>query len=130
MIDYAAAKFWIDAAQILVTALISIYLWYDRRDRATRGAVHDACDKIEALGDDTAEKIDALGSRVDARLAGHEARITTVEACVENAPKHADLAAIYDRINAIGSKVDEMSGELRGFRRGIDLIQQHLMGDG
>lgn len=134
MIDYAAAKFWIDAAQILVTALVGIYLWYDRRDRATRGAVdtlgRDACEKIETLGRDTVEKIDALGRRVDARLDGHEARITTVEACVENAPKHADLAAIYDRINAIGSKVDEMSGELRGFRRGIDLIQQHLMGDG
>lgn len=129
MIDYAAAKFWIDAAQILVTALIGIYLWYDRRDRATRGAVdvmgRDASEKIDTLGRDTGEKIEAL----DRRLDGHEARLITVEACVEHVPRHADLAAIYERINAIGGKVDEMSGELKGFRRGIDLIQQHLMGD-
>jgi hypothetical protein len=130
MTDYAAAKFWIDLAQILITALIGVYLWYDRRDRATRGAVdalgRDAGEKIEDLRRDTGEKVEALSIRV----AGNEARIATVETILEAAPKHGDLAAIYERINAIGGKVDEMSGELRGFRRGIDLIQQHLMGDG
>jgi hypothetical protein len=112
MINYAAAKFWFDVAQVIIWAALAVYLYYDRQNKATRGAV------------------DALGRRVDARLDGHDARIATIEASCQHAPKHADLAAIYDRINAIGSKVDEMSGELRGFRRGIDLIQQHLMGDG
>jgi hypothetical protein len=121
--DYAAAKFWFDVAQVLIWAALAVYLYYDRRDKATRGAV-------AAISRQSETGIADLGRLVNARLDGHEARLITVEACVEHVPKHGDLAAIYERINTIGGKVDEMSGELRGFRRGIDLIQQHLMGEG
>jgi len=39
----------------------------------------------------------------------------------------ADLAGIYERINDVDRKVSEQSGELRGIRTNLVVIQQQLM---
>lgn len=69
------------------------------------------------------KKLDQLDSEVESV----DKRITAMELTSRHAPTHADLAAIYSRINLLAERQSETNGTLSGIQRGLDRVEEHLL---
>ena len=111
--DYSAAKFWLDAAQLLGTIAIGIYLWVVGRTRYN------------------AEQHRAHEVAVDRRLDGNEERITRVEEIVKSLPdssaQSAALSRVHKRIDEVTRKTSRMEGELSGVKSSLGRVNDHLL---
>lgn len=95
----------IDAIQTMVLVIIGIYGW----------GIRKAMNNLKEL-----QQLDADVDSVDKRL-------TAIEHTTRHAPTHADLAAIYGRINLMAERQSEMNGTLSGIQRGLDRVEEHLL---
>ena len=95
----------IDAIQTMVLVVIGIYGW----------GIRKALNNLKEL-----QQLDADVDSVDKRL-------TAIEHTTRHAPTHADLAAIYGRINLMAERQSEMNGTLSGIQRGLDRVEEHLL---
>lgn len=100
--DYEAAKFWFDAAQTLVMAAITIWMWAANRRAARK-------------------------SEVDERLAGLADRVTIAEQKIAHAPDDEDLERIYDRMEQVSGELKVLVGEFQAVRRTLELMHEHLL---
>lgn len=64
---------------------------------------------------------------IDTAVQGVDKRLTAIEHTTRHAPTHADLAAIYSRINLLAERQSEMVGSLSGIQRGLDRVEEHLL---
>jgi len=110
--DYDAGRFWFDVAQLILTSLIGVYVYFSNRHRVTNS------------------RIGALEKDVDTRLDDHANRITKMEATIDKAPTHDDLSKLYERLNSISGKLESVNGQVGGITRNVDLISQHLLNGG
>lgn len=95
----------IDAIQTIGLVIIGIYGY------GVRKAVNNL------------KKLDQLDSEVESV----DKRITAMEHTARHAPTHADLAAIYSRINLLAERQSETNGTLSGIQRGLDRVEEHLL---
>ncbi len=65
--------------------------------------------------------------QLDADVESVDKRLTAIEHASRHAPTHADLAAIYGRINLLAERQSEMVGSLTGIQRGLDRVEEHLL---
>lgn len=95
----------LDALQTIVLFVIGVYGW----------GIRKAMNNLKEL-----QQLDADVESVDKRL-------TAIEHTARHAPTHADLAAIYGRINLMAERQSEMNGTLSGIQRGLDRVEEHLL---
>lgn len=73
-----------------------------------------AAAKLDELGRKLEADLTELDSRFDRRAVEHALRIERLDAEARRAPKHEDLGAIYDQLNATRQQVERLSGEMSG----------------
>ncbi|HHK75273.1 MAG TPA: DUF2730 family protein, partial [Rhizobiales bacterium] len=100
--------------------LLGIYVWFTNKQKATRA-------EIRGLKRD----IEAMRSAVEKGCNKHKSRTLKLEEAVKSAPTHADIGAVYDRVNMVKGSVDEMAGGLKGVNTQLRLlVEHHLNGSG
>lgn len=57
-------------------------------------------------------------------------RLAAVEATLKDAPKHDDLAKIYERVNRLTEEVKGLAGEFAGAKHTLGLLHQFLLNGG
>ena len=103
--DYAQAKFWMDALVLVGVVLNTLYTWLANRNRATRSAIN----------------------RVGGKIDGLDRRMTTVEGDMRHQPSHNDLKGIYNRLDEMSKAQSRAAGELQAVAHQLNLINQHLL---
>lgn len=76
------------------------------------------------------KRSDKTNARIDdaeKTLKGHATKLAKLEVGSENAPTHADLGDLHERISAVAEGVSELTGEFSGVRRTLDLIHEYLL---
>jgi hypothetical protein len=147
-LDYNALRWWLDAAQALITAAIGAYLWLDRRQRVT-------ADRIGALEADLDGRMVSLkgdlhrrGADLDRRL-GHletlmsrlpdldrcarcDERVARVEEIQRHAPGLDDIRRLHERTDGVLDELRELSAGLaanteavQGLTRQVGVLLQH-----
>lgn len=116
--DYAAWRFWLDIAQWALTGVIGFFLLMEKRQRVSTRV-------IDALK----TEIRTMDSAHHLLLNEHEKRLSVVETECRTSPNHGDLAEMYKRINEVSDGMSDMAGEMRGMRRSLDMIHQHLLNE-
>ena len=107
--NYEAWRFWIDILQTVLTAAVGVYVWLVTRTRVNAA-------RISKMEDD-----------LDARLDGHDRRLTRIEGAVEHGPTRDDLGRIHTRIDEVAAAIARIEGESHAAARNLDLIHQHLL---
>jgi hypothetical protein len=107
--DIAWVKFGFDVMQTLLTALIGLYVWIDKRNQVS------------------ATRINRMEESLDTRLDDVSQRLAHAEERVGRALDHDDLRPLFERLNKIADEVAHLSGSVDALRRGQDLIHQHLL---
>lgn len=92
----------------LLTWGVALYMYLANKNKATN-------ERIAKLEDDIGDKLD-----------GHIQRITKLETTSEKAPSHADLAKVYDSLNALAGTVNQLVGENRGQSDTLRLILNQI----
>jgi len=120
MNDNYTPQFWISASTLVWNILLGAYVWFVSREKATRA-------EIKAVRDD----VQGLKGRQAENCSLHLARTTTLEERAKNAPTHADIGQVHDRITKVSGGVDELKGMLRGVTSNVNLlVEHHLRGEG
>lgn len=73
-----------------------------------------AAAKLDELGRKLEADLAEMDSRFDRRAVEHALRIERLDAQIRQAPKHEDLGAIYDQLNATRQQVERLAGEVSG----------------
>lgn len=107
--NYEAYGFWFGVLQVLIAAGIAVYLRLDRRNRVTS-------QRMKTHEDDMRKQ-----------FAAHGDRLVRVEAAINHAPNHADLARIHERLDEVNAGVSGIQGEFKGVRQSLQTIQEHLL---
>lgn len=107
--NYEAYAFWFGVLQVLIAAGIAVYLRLDRRNRVT-------AQRMETHEDDMAKQFSAHGDR-----------LVRVEAAINHAPNHSDLARIHERLDDLNMGVSGIRGEFKSVGQTLQTIQEHLI---
>ncbi|MFH2100437.1 MAG: hypothetical protein ABIJ95_13060 [Pseudomonadota bacterium] len=107
--DWEALKMVLQVVQLATTAGVGMWVWAMKKNQVTE------------------DKMAAVAKELDGRLDKHSQRITKVETDCGHFPNHTDMGAVYDKIGGVAAKVDDLGGEMKGLRRQMDMIHQHLL---
>lgn len=66
---------------------------------------------------------------IAATLADESRRIDRLIERFDAGPNHADLARIYERVNAVAESQREMAGSLTALAQSVQMIHRHLLRD-
>lgn len=88
-----------------------------------------AASKLADMQTDVEAKLDALGTEVRSAVGSHSVRLERLDATFARMPSHADLATLYEQVNAVRDKVSSVQGELRGINDNLRLITAKLLDD-
>ncbi len=106
---YEGVKFWFDAAQTIMIALIGIMNWLNNRQRITSAT------------------ITKLENSIDDRLDGQLERLARVEQDIKHSPGHDDFKRVHQRLDTVNGELKELTGEFHSMRHTLNMIHQHLM---
>ena len=99
--DYTAARFWMDAGQLIGLIIIGVYTWWANREKVTT-----------------------------ARFAGLETRMERVETKLADLPTCANHGNMDQGISEVKGAVKRIEGRMEGIGNALDLIQTHLLNRG
>lgn len=99
-IDYTAAKYWLDVAQLLGIIGVGVYTWWSNREKVT----------AKKFGD-------------------HERRLTEVETCLKH-PRCEYHLGFESRLDTMHGDIRELTGGIKGLRRAVDLMNEYLINQG
>jgi len=113
MIDWNAAKFFLDFIALGFAFAAWIYAWRVKHDRAWQTKLAELSEVIS----------------------GHEIKIVTLSERMAAMPKHGDLEQIHDRISGVKDSVSDMRSDtsmlleaVNGLKRSFDILNNHHMG--
>lgn len=104
-LDYGAARFWMDALQVLGLIALFIYQHLTSKSKANASA-------IDAVRDD-------YGNLKD--------RIVSIEGRLKHAPTHQDISKVYDRLNDVAEDLSGVSGQMRAVTHQLSMVNQYLL---
>ena len=105
--DAEAIKIALQATNMMGTFALGVWLYIERR------------------GDKTNERVDELGSKVDAI----DKDLTDIKAVIRLSPTHTDLSKIHEKINSVSVAINTLSGEFSGLKNVLNLIHEHLLNE-
>jgi len=108
--DYEAVKLGLTIINMLVTALVGVFVWQNKRQQATVSSIV----KIET---ETKEAIDKLENHVNERFKDKCTRLNALESKVNSMPTKADIIRLHERFDSIIKDQHQMVlmlGEIAG----------------
>lgn len=130
--DYERWKLYFDIGQLVLTVLVWLYVWLSQRDRVTNRRFivleKELLKRMEDMRDSMDIRMGSMREDVNTRLGSHSNRITRLETVCDKAPNHQDLGLVYSDMKAIGSKVDDLTGQMKGVQKSLSMIETHLLG--
>lgn len=69
------------------------------------------------------DRLDVMEGAIQGDISGHAQRLARLESNYSNAPTHADLAKLYDKVNRVAESNSRMEGQLNG----IDATQRLIL---
>ena len=106
--DFAQLTPYLVAANFVLTWGIGFYVHLTSKNKA----ITDRLDVMEsALGDD---------------LNDHAQRLARLESNYANAPTHADLAKVYDKLNRVAESCSRMEGQIDGMDSTLRLMLSRI----
>lgn len=106
--NYEIAAFWLGCIEFVMISVISILLFYFKREAATT------------------DRLNELETKVDRRADNHAERITAVETSLKHALTAKDLDAsldkLYLKINSVSESLSSLTGEFKHVSNSLDRL--------
>ena len=103
-LDFSNITPYLIAANIIQTWALSFYVHLISKNKAIT------------------DRLDVMDVDIKSELSRHTERIARLESHHLNAPTHADLAKVYDKLNRVAESSSRMEGQLGGMSDSLRLI--------
>jgi hypothetical protein len=94
--DFAQITPYLVAANIVLTWALGFYVHLTSKNKAIT------------------DRLDVMDGDIKSDLSGHAERLARLESHHANAPTHADLAKVYDKLNRVAESCSRVEGQLGG----------------
>lgn len=101
-------QLWLNIIVLLCLLANTFYTWITIRNKANKAAIDELSVEVSTLK--TSVKV----------LENHR----------ENAPTHTDMGGLYNRVNEVNGKLENVTGSLDGIKTQLSLITEHLIRGG
>ncbi len=81
-------------------------------------------------GKATNDRLDVMGVDIAGSLNSHAERLARLESHYANAPTHADLGKVHDKLNRVAEASSRMEGQLGGMDATLRLILNRIADKG
>ncbi len=108
MFDYSAITPYLVAANIVLTWVLGIYVHLTSRSKAITA------------------RLDIMETEIAAARSMHAERLARLESNHAQAPTHADLGRLHDKVNRVAEISSRMEGQLDGMDATLRLILNRL----
>lgn len=116
----------ISIANFLLTWGVALYMYLANKNKATNERITSVETDFGKKLQGNVQQIKSLDEDIVAKHEIQVQRITKLEAIAQSAPSHADLAKLYDSVNALASTVNQLVGENRGQSDTLRLILNQI----
>lgn len=106
--DFTQITPYLVAANILMTWGLSFYVHLVSKNKAVT------------------DRLDAMESTLVGDLNDHAQRLARLESNYANAPTHADLAKLYDKVNRVAESCSRMEGQIDGMDSTLRLMLSRI----
>ncbi len=113
-IDYSAAKFWVDIAQTLFLAGVTIYVWVNGRLKVNKTAIETVEDRVAIL-----EQSDTVYEKDIKRLITELEKVET--------RTDGDVKRIHKRIDELSAQMNKMEGTATETNHMVKMINSYLI---
>jgi len=107
-IDYAAAKFWWDAALTFIVLGNFIYTWIANRSNKNASAIGNMSNDIHLMN----------------------AKVRRIESDIEHLPGNHELGEVHEKINVVSGQVKLISGQLIAIDHTLHMLNEYLLKGG
>jgi hypothetical protein len=136
--DYQFAGFVLGTTSLAVNTLLFFYVRRSERSQAKDKDLADFREDVDIRLDSQKDRILKLESNSHTPCSSDlgalhnklEHRVTAVEQRIEDAPSHADLARLHQRIDAVASGISRLEGESTAQTRILNLVYESLITGG
>lgn len=108
-----------DITQLIMMAVIGIYSWFVNRTKATKNA-------IEQVREENSNSIHDLQKAMH-DLSG---KIALLDKEISHLPGHDHLSELHEKVNAVNSALENVTGEMKSINRNLSLILESLLQGG
>lgn len=116
----------ISIANFLLTWGVALYMYLANKNKATNERITSVETDFGKKLQGNVQQIKSLDEDIVAKHEIQVQRITKLEAIAQSSPSHADLAKLYDSVNALASTVNQLVGENRGQSDTLRLILNQI----
>jgi hypothetical protein len=109
MVNWSYPDFWFGLIQMIFNALISVYLWINRRYQATNKA------------------FSACRNEMTGRIEKSETSLVRIETDLTHMPGQKQFDALGKDIRSLTRELGELKGRLEGINRVADLMNEYLI---
>lgn len=110
----------------LLTWGVALYMYMANKNKATNERINKLEDDMEVKLDTHTTAEEAKFDEISRDLRVSSERIQHLETAATAAPSHADLAKVYDSLNALAGTVNQLVGENRGQSDTLRLILNQI----
>jgi len=136
--DYQFAGFILGTTSLAVNTLLFFYVRRSERSQAKDKDLADFRNDVDTRLDSQKERILKLETHAHkapsadfgALCSDLDHRVTSVEQRIEDAPSHADLARLHQRIDAVANGISRLEGEGAAQTRILNLVYESLITGG
>lgn len=76
------------------------------------------------------DRLDVMDTAIQGDISGHAERLARLESHYANAPTHADLGKVHDKLNRVAESSSRMEGQLGGMDATLRLILNRVADKG
>lgn len=110
--DFAHITPYLVAANIVLTWALGFYVHLTSKNKAIT------------------DRLDAMEAETKSNISGHSERMARLESHYANAPTHADLGKVHDKLNRVAESSSRMEGQLGGMDATLRLILNRVADKG
>ncbi len=123
-INYQAAQFYLNSANILLTFALGLYVYVSGRNRASQAAMDEHTRRINEI-DSMLKEHHPRELRDD--LHDLENQLGKLAVSVEHLPNEEQIIRVHSRIDSLSESVNTMRGQLSQINANVHLISEYLM---
>lgn len=123
-INYQAAQFYLNSANILLTFALGLYVYVSGRNRASQVAMDEHTRRINEI-DSMLKEHHPRDLRED--LHALENQLGKLTVSVEHLPNEDQIIRVHSRIDNLAESVNNMRGQLSQINANVHLISEYMM---
>lgn len=127
MVNFEALRLGLEVLQLIGLVVLAIYTHITGKSKANAKAIEEITKTNVEANNAIRRDFEAGLKSLEIRVGNTERRNEVLESQQKQAPNHADLSKVYDRMNAIAESMERQNGQLNALTHQLSMVNEYLL---